>query len=200
MIYSKVGISVRQTGLLFHEIRRNLSVSKSKALQLTLRFDRAHLSKLSHFNSCNIRKKLSFKSLRTSSLDFSNDKQNDTNLTKIGKDQIDYSEFEHYRLNRKALIVDVRTPEELKQNGEIPNTINIPLAHIPVIFSVNSAEFEDEYGVPKPGENDPIIVFCKMGVRSEMAKKLLTNTPTGIPYKNVANYPGSFDEWSQLSS
>merc|ERR1712141_511347 len=92
--------------------------------------------------------------------------------SKIGKDEIDYNEFEHYRLKSKAIIIDVRSPEELRKNGMIPNTINIPISHIAEYFhGEETSRFEDEFGLSFPTAEDPIIVFCKMGVRSEMQEK-----------------------------
>lgn len=130
---------------------------------------------------------------------------NSANLkSKIGKDEIDYNEFEHYRLKSKAIIIDVRSPEELTKNGMIPNTINIPMPQIADYFhGEETSRFEDEFGLSFPTTEDPIIVFCKMGVRSEMARKILvsgTVPSSGRIYKNVANYRGSFDEWSALAS
>ena len=150
----------------------------------------------------NIKNHLPHRSISTSEGTFCNDKQKELNGNKIGKNTINYNEFENYRMKGIALIIDVRSPEELKKNGEIPNTINIPIALLTAYFHgeyVN--DFENEFGVPLPGADDPIIVFCKMGVRSEMARKLLTSAPSGgTIYKNVATYEGSFDEWSLLAT
>ena len=130
---------------------------------------------------------------------------NSANLkSKIGKNEIDYNEFEHYRLKSNAIIIDVRSPEELTKNGMVPNTINIPISQIADYFhGEETSRFEDEFGLSFPTAEDPIIVFCKMGVRSEMARKILvsgTVPSSGRIYKNVASYPGSFDEWSALAS
>ena len=46
----------------------------------------------------------------------------------IGKETIEYTEFEQLRKEKRALIVDVRNPDELSSYGEIPNSINIPLS------------------------------------------------------------------------
>merc|ERR1719412_374734 len=102
---------------------------------------------------------------------------NSANLkSKIGKNEIDYNEFEHYRLKSNAIIIDVRSPEELTKNGMIPNTINIPISQIADYFhGEETSRFEDESGLSFPTAEDPIIVFCKMGVRSEMARKILVS-------------------------
>ena len=122
---------------------------------------------------------------------------------KIGKDEVGFNEFECHRMNGSALIVDVRNSHELQENGDIPNIINIPLRQIPNYFygHHSAGDFKEEFGAQKPNKDDAIIFFCKKGIRAEMARKLLTlNAPAGHVYKNVASYPGSFDEWSEFSS
>ena len=119
----------------------------------------------------------------------------------IGKETIDYSEFEKLREDKSALIIDVRNPDELLKNGKIPNAINIPLSLVPSYFLGEKVEeFEEEFGLPLPTQTDPIIVFCKAGIRGEMARKLLLTGSGKNVYTNVACYQGSFDEWSEKNS
>ncbi|MCX8147653.1 MAG: rhodanese-like domain-containing protein [Thermaurantimonas sp.] len=68
-----------------------------------------------------------------------------------------------------TLLVDVRSPNEFME-GSARNAINIPVDQIPYHLS----EFQNR-------EN--IVVFCRSGNRSEMAKQMLTSY--GI--KNVYN-------------
>ena len=131
------------------------------------------------------------------------DNNNPNKSKKIVKTEVDFNEFESYRLNGTALIIDVRNPHELQEKGKIPNTLNIPLPNIPMFFhgQVSDEEFEEEFGVPKPKPDDAIIFFCQLGIRSEMARNLLTiAAPATHVYKNVASYPGSFNEWNQFST
>ena len=115
----------------------------------------------------------------------------------IGKDEVDYTEFEKFRKDKNALLIDVRNPEELVNAGEIPNTINIPLPNIrSFLLGEDTDKFEENFGVPLPKQGDPIIVFCKIGKRSETARQLLTTGLGSSSYNNVANYKGSFDDWS----
>ena len=119
----------------------------------------------------------------------------------IGKETIDYTEFEKLREDKSALIIDVRNPDELLKNGKIPNAINIPLSFVPsYFFGEKVEEFEEEFGSPLPTQTDPIIVFCKAGIRGEMARKLLTTGSGKNVYTNVACYQGSFDDWSEKRS
>ena len=116
----------------------------------------------------------------------------------IGKETVEYTEFEQFRRDESALIIDVRNPDELLNNGEIPNAINIPLSQISsYFFGENSDLFQEHFGKPLPSSKDPIIVSCKAGVRAEMARKLLSAGSGKTVYTNVARYGGSYDEWSE---
>ena len=161
-------------------------------------FPRQHqLCNISAVPHSNAPKSLNFRLINTTAERYFPDNCNEKS-TKIGKEIIDYSEFEKFRESKGALIIDVRNPDELLNNGEIPNAINIPLAHIPsYFFGEDSDGFEEQLGVPLPKRDDPIIVFCKAGIRSEMARKLLTTGLGNNVFNNVASYAGSFDEWSE---
>ncbi|UBB90382.1 rhodanese-like domain-containing protein [Candidatus Kaistella beijingensis] len=63
-------------------------------------------------------------------------------------------------VNEGAMIVDVRTPSEFSE-GSIENAVNIPLNEIESRIS----EFEN-----KPA----VIVFCRSGSRSAMARTILS--------------------------
>lgn len=72
-------------------------------------------------------------------------------------------------LQRGALIVDVRTPEEYKA-GHIKQSVNIPLNKIP--NKVNELK----------RKNKPIITCCRSGARSGMAADQLRRA--GIEVEN----------------
>ena len=46
---------------------------------------------------------------------------------------IDYDQFVEILKNKKAIVIDVRNPDELQDYGAIPGTINIPLKNLKVI-------------------------------------------------------------------
>lgn len=72
-------------------------------------------------------------------------------------------------ISEGALLVDVRTPEEFAE-GHVKNSINIPVGDV----MNNLDQFADQ---------SSIIVYCRSGNRSEMAKSLLQ--ASGI--QNVVN-------------
>ncbi len=77
------------------------------------------------------------------------------------------------------LLIDVRTPEEY-QEGTIPSAINI---------DVENDAFRSE--VEKIDKNTPLIIFCKLGGRSETAAEILSN----IGFTNVKEIEGGFEAW-----
>jgi phage shock protein E len=62
-------------------------------------------------------------------------------------------------INEGAFLVDVRSPEEFAE-GHVANSINIPVGDV----MQNLDQFADKTSV---------LVFCRSGNRSEMAKALL---------------------------
>ena len=143
-----------------------------------------------------IEKPILSRMLNTTLPDYSNNTSSDGTAL-IGKDEVEYVEFEKFRNNDGALLIDVRNPEELLANGAIPKAINIPLPDIPKYFFGEDSSFEERFDMPLPKKTDPIIVFCKIGKRSETARQLLSTGSGNISYTNVANYKGSFDDWTE---
>ncbi|WP_153796837.1 rhodanese-like domain-containing protein [Foetidibacter luteolus] len=62
-----------------------------------------------------------------------------------------------------AVIVDVRSPNEFKEEGHLPDAMNIPLQ-----FIVQKAEQFKE-------KDATVITVCRQGIRSSMAVSLLSN-------------------------
>lgn len=96
---------------------------------------------------------------------------------KITSDQA----VEMMKKEKNYVIVDVRTPEEYKEE-HIPNAINIPLDTIDNYISQNIENLKDK--------NQLIMVYCRSGRRSaEAAKKLLAKG-----YMNVIDF-GGINDW-----
>ncbi|XP_072939661.1 rhodanese domain-containing protein CG4456-like [Epargyreus clarus] len=106
---------------------------------------------------------------------------------------VDFQEVKKATSDGKVLIVDVREPEEVKEHGKIPNSINIPLGTVSSALStMPDAEFERTFQRPKPTEDTEIIFYCMIGKRSGMAQQNAFN----LGYKNVKNYLGSWTDWA----
>lgn len=83
--------------------------------------------------------------------------------------------------NGDVQLVDVRTPKEFKE-GHIPTAQNI---------NVKSPTFNDE--IKKLHKNNPVIVYCRSGVRSaKCAKKLFE-----AGFTEVYDLQGGITSWKQ---
>ncbi len=88
-------------------------------------------------------------------------------------------------------LVDVRSANEYDE-GHIPDAINIVYMDDPqdadsVVEDV-PATYEEQGLAP----DDPIVLYCKSGVRAGKVADLLTQ----MGYTNISVYEGSWDDWS----
>ncbi|XP_034829958.1 rhodanese domain-containing protein CG4456-like [Maniola hyperantus] len=112
---------------------------------------------------------------------------------KVDELTVDYNQVKSATTNEKILIVDVREPEEVKEHGKIPNSINIPLGNVSIALgTMSEIEFQNIYKRPKPTEDTEIIFYCMIGKRSGMAQQNAIN----LGFKNVKNYLGSWTDWA----
>jgi len=72
-------------------------------------------------------------------------------------------------LQKKAFLVDVRTPGEFA-SGSVPGAVNIPLDRV-------------EQSLDQFKGKGPVVVFCRSGMRSSQAKDILVRNG----YKDVVN-------------
>ena len=84
---------------------------------------------------------------------------------------------EEFRATPRAILLDVRTPEEYK-DGHIPGSLSIPLAALPARCS--------ELGAT----DTPLFVHCLSGGRSGQAVRFLKS----VGYTNVKNI-GGINAW-----
>nr|XP_026492857.1 putative thiosulfate sulfurtransferase, mitochondrial [Vanessa tameamea]XP_026492858.1 putative thiosulfate sulfurtransferase, mitochondrial [Vanessa tameamea] len=106
---------------------------------------------------------------------------------------VDYDYVKKATTNENILLIDVREPDEIKELGKIPNSVNIPLGNVSTALgTMTEKEFQKLYQIKKPSEDAEIIFYCMSGKRSGMAQQNAFN----LGYKNVKNYLGSWIEWS----
>ena len=76
------------------------------------------------------------------------------------------------------LVIDVRTPVEVKQIGALPSSVNIPIDSL-------------EYVVPNtyPNRTANILIYCRRGIRASQA----TNKLRSLGYKNVYFITDSYE-------
>ncbi|WP_456392334.1 rhodanese-like domain-containing protein [Persephonella sp.] len=77
----------------------------------------------------------------------------------------------------QIILVDVRTPEEVKTDGKIPGSILIPLDELP-------------NKIDRLEKDKKILVYCRSGMRSVSASRLLSS----LGYK-VYNIQGGINTW-----
>ena len=193
MLPSRCGVLLKRASGCPGQIKSYQNAAKIRTL-IVSSSTRPLSSTINNSKAKNTEKPIIFRKLNTTPPDYCRNQSNDE-MAVIGKDEVDYIEFEKFRNNDGALLIDVRNPEELLANGAIPKAINIPLPDIPKYFFGEDSSFEERFDMPLPKQADPIIVFCKIGKRSETARQLLSTGSGNTSYTNVANYKGSFDDW-----
>ena len=92
------------------------------------------------------------------------------------------------------ILIDVREPAELQATGYIPTAINIPITSSPDAFFLPEMEFEDRFGIPRPGPDTEVVFYCKAGVRSRAAARMAAQAEPKFGGK-VGEFPGSWLEW-----
>ncbi|SCV71573.1 BQ2448_3161 [Microbotryum intermedium] len=92
--------------------------------------------------------------------------------------------------NDDILLIDVREPNEVVQ-GSIPSAVPLPLSSFEKSLSMDEGDFVKQHGFKKPNKSQPIIFFCKAGVRAQTAIDLAKKAG----YKQLRNYEGSYADW-----
>lgn len=87
-------------------------------------------------------------------------------------------------------ILDVRRPDEFAQ-GHIPGARNVPVT--PHEEDPGHAAFIAGVEAVFPAKAKPLIVYCRSGVRSAAASKILARAG----YEDIRDYSGSWLDWSQ---
>lgn len=96
-----------------------------------------------------------------------------------GMQRVDVAEFDRLRLATKAVILDVRTPEEFAA-GHIPGALNI---------DVNEPDFEEK--VKHLDLNQPYLVHCAAGGRSARACTKMSR----LKFKTLVDLAPGFNGW-----
>jgi len=84
--------------------------------------------------------------------------------------------------NGSFVILDVRTPQEYS-DGHLEGAINI---------DYNAPDFKDKVG--KQDKNKTYLVYCRTGIRSAAASKIMA----GLGFKNIYNMTGGITDWQAL--
>jgi len=109
---------------------------------------------------------------------------------------VDYDELKFLLENDEILLIDVRNPEELEEDGEIDEAMSVPLPELKSALALSPEQLYGEYGLHHHGllsPSTPIVFSCLLGKRSGMA----CNIALEAGYTNVSNYTGGWRDWSQ---
>ncbi|KAH8337323.1 hypothetical protein KR059_006969 [Drosophila kikkawai] len=106
---------------------------------------------------------------------------------------VDYDVVKKLPSEPQKLLIDVREPEELKETGQIPSSINIPLGVVSQELAATAQDFKSKYGREKPQPDTEIIFHCKIGKRSLKAAE----SAAALGFRNVKNYEGSWLDWAK---
>lgn len=106
---------------------------------------------------------------------------------------VSYEQLKQLLSCRKAVVIDVREPWELREYGSIPGSINVPLAQVGNALQLDAEEFNEKYGGEMPQQTDNIVFTCLAGIRSKNA----LDTAISLGYKDVHNYLGGWQDWSK---
>jgi rhodanese-related sulfurtransferase len=98
-----------------------------------------------------------------------------------GFQEVNAADFESRRAEGKAVIVDVRSPDEFAK-GHVPGAINIDI-HAPG-FAEKVAQFD---------KSKPILVNCHAGSRGAVASAELAR----LGFKSVCNLAGGLSAWEK---
>ncbi|KAL5280287.1 TSTD3.2 family protein [Megaselia abdita] len=113
-----------------------------------------------------------------------------------GKSQIlvsDYEEVKDLPNHPEKLLIDVRGPDEIKEYGKIPTSVNIPLGEVEKALQLPKDEFKNTYNFEKPELDHYIIFHCRSGRRSQQASEIAVK----LGYTNIHNYVGSWLDWAE---
>ncbi|XP_077293622.1 rhodanese domain-containing protein CG4456-like [Arctopsyche grandis] len=114
--------------------------------------------------------------------------------SKMAEDKVVlYDDVLTYKDRKDVLLIDVRDPHELQETGQIPASINIPLADLSnVLQNTSAADFQSKYGRELPDKNANLVFSCKMGGRANKGMEAALK----LGFTNAKFYKGSWLEWS----
>ncbi|XP_071368839.1 thiosulfate sulfurtransferase/rhodanese-like domain-containing protein 3 [Centroberyx affinis] len=104
---------------------------------------------------------------------------------------VSYEQLKQLLAGRKAVLIDVREPWELREYGFIPGSINVPLAQVNAALQLDPEDFKEKYGGEMPQQMDNIVFSCLAGIRSKTA----LDAAASLGYKDVQHYPGGWKDW-----
>ncbi|KAJ1913036.1 Thiosulfate sulfurtransferase/rhodanese-like domain-containing protein 3, partial [Tieghemiomyces parasiticus] len=89
-------------------------------------------------------------------------------------------------------LIDVREPDEIQASGAIPTSEAIPVGEVADALQLSADRFHARYGFTKPQPSEPVIFYCRSGVRAGAAVEAAQRAG----YRHPRNYKGSWLEYA----
>ncbi|XP_041043510.1 thiosulfate sulfurtransferase/rhodanese-like domain-containing protein 3 [Carcharodon carcharias] len=105
-------------------------------------------------------------------------------------ESVTYQELKQL-LKSNTFVIDVREPWEIREYGQIPGSINIPLGQLEQALKLNPSKFMEAYNGKMPSTSDKIVFSCLAGVRSKKA----LDAAVSMGYSRALHFPGGWEEW-----
>ncbi|GAA5938772.1 uncharacterized protein JCM15063_004864 [Sporobolomyces koalae] len=94
--------------------------------------------------------------------------------------------------DNNILLIDVREPSEVVL-GNIPSSVNLPMSTFEKSLAMDEGDFTRVHGFHKPTKQQPMIFYCRAGIRGDTAVDLAKRAG----YKYARNYEGSYLDWEK---
>lgn len=107
-------------------------------------------------------------------------------------EDVDFEALTTLLERKQVVLIDVRRPEELIKDGQIPGSVNLPLQDIPGALALSDKVFEDTYGFRKPRpEATNLVLTCRSGRRILVARERME----ALGYTSLRLFRGSINGW-----
>ncbi|XP_055783902.1 thiosulfate sulfurtransferase/rhodanese-like domain-containing protein 3 [Salvelinus fontinalis] len=114
-------------------------------------------------------------------------------LSQMPETDVSYETLKKLLATRTSVVIVVREPWELREYGNIPRSINVPLGPVNIALQLNPEEFKEKYGGDMPQPTDLIVFSCLAGIRSQKA----LDQAVSLEYKDVQLYAGGWQDWAK---
>uniref|UniRef100_A0A5S6PYZ6 Rhodanese domain-containing protein n=1 Tax=Trichuris muris TaxID=70415 RepID=A0A5S6PYZ6_TRIMR len=105
---------------------------------------------------------------------------------------VSYEELKALIEAHDVLLIDVRDPEEITNQGRIIDAVNIPLGQLPEAFEMDDESFFKKYKFEKPHKFDANVVFHGLShIKSTAAVEIAHRHG----FTKTRHFPGGWEEW-----
>ncbi|XP_012680017.1 thiosulfate sulfurtransferase/rhodanese-like domain-containing protein 3 [Clupea harengus] len=115
------------------------------------------------------------------------------NFSSSKETDVSYEQLKKLLAAGTASVIDVREPWELREYGNIPGSINVPLGQVSNALQLSPEDFKEKYGGTMPSQTENVVFTCLAGVRSKTA----LDTAASLGYSKVKHFPGGWQDWAK---